>query len=216
MTGRVCCSTTLWSTLLQARKLTKEQVLALRVYTTAAYESLNSPLRDRERKEPHGFPLTLTLLKEAIGKLRALEAPSATVEQAYDLFRGMRNVVATEDFIVEGGTDLAPMSTTSDFAVALRYCAGENALLFVLHTDSFMSRGADIAYISCFPQEAEYLFPPLTYLRPTGKVEDLDLDELATLGRDGLVAKSRRGGTAGGAGGLGKVKVVEVIPHFNA
>ena len=29
-----------------------------------------------------------------------------------------------------------------------------------------MSRGADIAWLSVFPDEAEALYPPLTYLRP--------------------------------------------------
>ena len=30
-------------------------------------------------------------------------------------------------------------------------------------------RGADISFLSAFPGEREYLFPPLTYLQPTGK-----------------------------------------------
>ena len=29
-----------------------------------------------------------------------------------------------------------------------------------------MDRGADLTYLSCFPAEAEYLYPPLTYLQP--------------------------------------------------
>ena len=31
-----------------------------------------------------------------------------------------------------------------------------------------MDRGADLQYLSAFPAEAEVLFPPLTFLRPTG------------------------------------------------
>ena len=31
-----------------------------------------------------------------------------------------------------------------------------------------MDRGADISWLSAFPGEAECLYPPLTYLRPTG------------------------------------------------
>ena len=31
-----------------------------------------------------------------------------------------------------------------------------------------MDRGADLQYLSAFPAEKEILFPPLTYLRPTG------------------------------------------------
>ena len=39
-------------------------------------------------------------------------------------------------------------------------------------------RGADIAFLSAFPAEEEYLFPPLTYLEPTpGGVQTLRVDE---------------------------------------
>ena len=64
------------------------------------------------------------------------------------------------------------MSTTTDLKVAAQYSLdGQTALLFKLNTASAMERGADIAFVSAFPDEAEVLFPPLTYLRPTGKVE---------------------------------------------
>ena len=45
----------------------------------------------------------------------------------------------------------------------------QSMLLFKLRTESFMQRGASIQFISAFPQEEEVLFPPLTYLQPTGK-----------------------------------------------
>ena len=31
-----------------------------------------------------------------------------------------------------------------------------------------MQRGADLQYLSAFPAEAELLYPPLTFLQPTG------------------------------------------------
>tara|TARA_B110001452_G_scaffold188767_1_gene159065 strand:+ start:358 stop:579 length:222 start_codon:yes stop_codon:yes gene_type:complete len=33
--------------------------------------------------------------------------------------------------------------------------------------------GADIQWLSAFPEEAEVLYPPLTYLQPTGWTEEL-------------------------------------------
>ena len=30
-----------------------------------------------------------------------------------------------------------------------------------------MSMGADVQWLSAFPDEAEFLYPPLTYLKPT-------------------------------------------------
>ena len=45
----------------------------------------------------------------------------------------------------------------------------EATLLLKIASRSFMDRGADLRFLSAFPGEAEYLFPPLTYLQPTGR-----------------------------------------------
>jgi len=37
-----------------------------------------------------------------------------------------------------------------------------------------LQRGADLTFLSMFPGEAETLFPPLTFVQPTGKVEEMD------------------------------------------
>ena len=42
-------------------------------------------------------------------------------------------------------------------------------VLLRLATNSSMERGADLTFLSAFPGEKEYLYPPLTYLKPTGK-----------------------------------------------
>ena len=44
-------------------------------------------------------------------------------------------------------------------------------MLLRLITDSFYDRGPNVSFLSAFPNEAEYLFPPLTYLQPTGRTE---------------------------------------------
>ena len=41
------------------------------------------------------------------------------------------------------------------------------SLLFKIVVDNFLHCGADISFLSCFPGECEYLFPPNTYLLPT-------------------------------------------------
>ena len=86
------------------------------------------------------------------------------------------------EFERQGGSELACMSTTTDLAVALRYSASQASLLLKLRTScsSFMDRGADIAFLSAFPGEREVLFPPLTYLKPTGRQEVLEFGEGAT------------------------------------
>ena len=83
----------------------------------------------------------------------------------------------TDDFVSKGGSEVAPMSATTELAVALRYALSSHSLLFKIVTRSFMERGVDISYLSCFPAEAEHLFPPLTYLRPTGSTQAVQLSD---------------------------------------
>ena len=70
------------------------------------------------------------------------------------------------------------MSATSSLEVALRFGASaKGAVLLRFRMDSFMQRGADLAYLSCFPQEAEILYSPLTYLKPLGKPRQVTTTE---------------------------------------
>ena len=133
------------------------------------------------RGKPHPMPVTVALLRDALGKLRAVEADrsSSAAMRRVSLYRGMKDVTAPADFMEQGGTELAPMSTTSDLSVAMRYSASVRAVLLRLITDSFYGRGPDISFLSAFPGEAEYLFPPLTYLQPTGHVETVVVEGLA-------------------------------------
>mmetsp|Transcript_10622 Transcript_10622/g.26265 ORF Transcript_10622/g.26265 Transcript_10622/m.26265 type:complete len:95 (+) Transcript_10622:3-287(+) len=68
-----------------------------------------------------------------------------------------------------GGTELAFMSTTSDLHIAVSYALSGGSLLFKIIADNFMQTGADLQWLSAFPSEAEVLYPPLTYLKPTGR-----------------------------------------------
>ena len=160
----------------QTSRLEMANVLALRLYTTAAYKVLNGPFRDTQHTQPHEFPVTIAFLREAIGKLRAVGAQEdAARERAHtklDLWRGLRDTDVPESFLQRGGTELSPMSTTRSLEVALQYTGatdGKHCLLFKLHTESFMQRGASISFLSAFPAEEEVLYPPLTFLKPTTK-----------------------------------------------
>ena len=57
------------------------------------------------------------------------------------------------------------MSTTSDIRVAIEYALSRNSLLFKVVADSFMCRGADITFLSAFPAEHEFVYPPLVSLQ---------------------------------------------------
>ena len=60
-------------------------VLALRMYTTNAYRSLNVPLRNTKRKGAHPFPVTILKLSDGIKKLRAVGAGVAGAHEPADL-----------------------------------------------------------------------------------------------------------------------------------
>jgi hypothetical protein len=65
------------------------------------------------------------------------------------------------DAVVRHAPQLAPMSATTDLDIAIKYAKGAGtALLFKLNALTFMHLGAELAFLSAFPQESEYLYPP--------------------------------------------------------
>jgi hypothetical protein len=158
----------------KARKarLTEAELVAIRLYTTVAYLFMNTPLRDDERHgrgEPCPLAVTTWFAWNGIKKLRALHVDAGETT----LWRGMRNLEVADAFTQRGGTELAFMSTTRDLSVAVRYCLSPRSLLFKIVSPNFMSMGADVQWLSAFPGEAEILYPPLTYLMPTGRTQVL-------------------------------------------
>jgi hypothetical protein len=85
----------------------------------------------------------------------------------------MRDVKASDRFIQEGGTELAPMSTTTDIYTAVSYSMSSNSLIFRIVTKNSLQRGADLQWLSAFPAEAEVLYPPLVSLFPPARIKDM-------------------------------------------
>jgi hypothetical protein len=150
--------------------LSEAELVALRMYTTIAFLFMNRPLRDDgryEQGEPCPLPVLTYFAWTGIKKLRALYVGSGTKS----LWRGMRNLDVADEFMKEGGTEMAFMSTTTDLSVAVRYCLSNQSLIFKVVSTDFMSMGADVQWLSAFPGEAEILYPPLTYLKPSGRTQ---------------------------------------------
>ena len=88
---------------------------------------LNGPLRDTKTfgkgKKPHPVPVTMMYISEGIKKLRAvyLNNLANSEEKEVRLYRGMRNLDVTGEFMKDraGGTEVAPMSTTTDIKIAV-------------------------------------------------------------------------------------------------
>ena len=147
----------------QKAKLSMEEVAALRLYTTAAFKSINTPLREQGRRQPHPLAATVWLIHNAVKKLRVAHR----TRKSQTLWRGMKHVAVKEQFFEDGGgTEFAPMSTTSELAVAMDYAAADHAVLLQIHVENHLTLGANVEFLSAFPRENEILYPPLTYLQP--------------------------------------------------
>ena len=57
------------------------------------------------------------------------------------------------------------MSTSRSKSVAFKYASSQSPLVFKYKTRG-LGRGCSIGYLSLYPKEEEYLYPPLTYLLP--------------------------------------------------
>ena len=123
--------------------------------------------------------------------------PVQPASRVIDLWRGLKDVSLDSDspFLRDGGTELAPLSTTPSLQVALQYAASSSPVLLRLRVYSFMQRGADVAWISAFPEEEERLFPPLTFLEPKGRPKKVVIE-----GESGRPATT--------------ITVVTVVPHM--
>jgi len=162
----------------KSAKLEQAEVAALRFYTLPAFRHINEPMRDQLRTTPHPLPVTTSFVVQGLKKLRAIDASSDAARQEMVLFRGLKNVEVSDEFHTKGGTELAPMSTTSDPGVAVHYSTNSSgqSLLFRIITKNKLQRGADLEWLSAFPNESEVLFPPLTFMQPTGRSQVLDIE----------------------------------------
>ena len=159
--------------------LKRHHVLALRLYTSDTYRRLNGPLRELTgvHDRPHPFRFTVYVLMEALKLLRVVEAKlnPADFNCVKFLYRGMANMVleTSGPFLQQGGTELAMMSTTDQEEVAKAYASSRSPLIFRFRTTG-LDRGCKIQYLSLYPKETEYLYPPLTFVRAEGEVYSKD------------------------------------------
>ena len=81
------------------------------------------------------------------------------------VWRGMKNLKLRTN----GGTEPACMSTSTNKEVVAEYAKSDQPLIFRVVSTSFLSRGADIKWLSLYAHEDEILYPPLTYLKYLGQ-----------------------------------------------
>jgi hypothetical protein len=147
-----------------AAELGRHHVLALRLYTSDVYVSINGPLRTRTK--PHPLAAVVYFADAGINKLRAADAARGDVASVATFWRGMQNLKLPGDFLARGGTECGCMSTSASRDVAEGFAASEHPLVFKYVAWGFMNRSADLEWLTVFPGEREALYPPLTYIRP--------------------------------------------------
>jgi len=154
--------------------LKAHHVIVLRLYTSSSYRQFNGPLRSAQR--PHPWRFTLYVLADALKKLRVVDAELHPKEfnEDKDFYRGMADMTVDANLLKSlGGTELAPMSTTDNKQVAEGYAKSQCPLVFVFKTKN-LTRGCCIDWLSLYPKEKEYLYPPLTFLAAEGDVYEVD------------------------------------------
>ena len=94
------------------------------------------------------------------------------------LWRGLRNVRAPKLLMREGGSELAVSSCSPDIRVAARLAHSRTSLLLLVNVEgAFMKRGASLQWLSTMPHEDEYLYPPCTYIQPTGRQQSIQVTD---------------------------------------
>ena len=63
------------------------------------------------------------------------------------------------------------MSTTAKKEVALSYAQSKCPPIFQYQTRG-LGRGVPLSFLSCYPKEEEFLYPPMTYLQPESITHD--------------------------------------------
>ena len=162
-------------------KLSRAQVIALRLYTTLIYKYVNWPLRDKkyfrtfeDQPDQPRHPLAAVVWYIFTGLKQLREVVEMRQGEQIVLWRGMKHVnCVPAEFMANGGAEPAPMSTSRDMKVALGYgtdgVSMQGSVLYKIVARNDLEMGADIQFLSAFPQEAEVLYPPLTFLMPAKK-----------------------------------------------
>ncbi len=78
----------------------------MRLYTTPAFVAINEPFRNPEEGVEQPLPVLVTILAEALRKLRQIGADDMAAVSEMFLWRGMKNLKPSDEFKTRGGTEL--------------------------------------------------------------------------------------------------------------
>ena len=124
-----------------------------------AYKSGGLPYAEARRRL-NTYTTTLHAINSCIVKLSKLTV-------ATKVYRGVSGSALPREFWepnrygIKGGIEMAFMSTTTNREVALSYASMKSAGFVFEISQGMVDRGADVSFLSQYPQENEILFAPL-------------------------------------------------------
>jgi hypothetical protein len=147
------------------------EVGTLRLYSGPMYVQYNAVLRNYPREiclllNGNKYETTIFCITSGIVKLSRI----SQIPPNRRLFRGLGGMILPEQFLKEkegfrGGVEWGLMSTTMDKDVATQYSGVDKQRGSVFEIiPGRIDIGAELSWLSQYPGEAEYLFPPLSCL----------------------------------------------------
>jgi hypothetical protein len=133
--------------------MNKSEAASLRFYSSPSFPAVTIPLRDPARTTQHPLAAIVYCIFTAIKKQLTLGAKDKKAVAELILWRGFSDLQISDNFQKYGGSEYAPMSTSTDPSVAVGYAVRKSqtdgALLMRIVTKNNLERG--ILVFSCFP-----------------------------------------------------------------
>ena len=161
--------------------MNKPEAASLRFYSSHSFGAVTNPLRDPTRETEHPLAKITYCIDQAIRKqLKWGAKDKNAASQERVLWRGFSDLKISDEFKEFGGTEFAPMSTTTDVRVAVGYAIRKTttggALLMRIVTKNNLERGMDLQWISMFPGESERLLAPLTFMNKPKRFQEIEVN----------------------------------------
>ena len=152
-------------------KLERGEVISLRLYTGPCFVLYNTVLRKwprnvLKRLKGNRYETTIFCIISGVTKL----STHTKIPESRKLYRGLSGLILPDQFWMtsgsfRGGVEKGFMSTTANLEVAMQYSGIDKKRGTVFEiTAGRIDIGAELTWISQYPGEAEYLFPPLSCL----------------------------------------------------
>jgi ankyrin repeat protein len=161
-------------------KLTKEELIAVRLYTGPPFMKFNTVLRMCGGSLPESMTEHLcgnkyvTSIHTCVSGIIKLSTVSC-IPAARVVYRGMTGMRLPTKFWVanqwgaRGGVELAFLSTTTKREIAIQYIGTGKAVPTIFEIEvGMIDKGGSVSFLSQFPGEDEILMPPRSNIEVTG------------------------------------------------